>query len=102
MLDFNYIYIFHYYLGSIKPFKKIGGENDSGIKKITHETIMRALDWSYETAVNGGIPGIDSAIELAENSMKKKGTVEQQVNKLIRWQNTKSATSGFLTGLGGD
>lgn len=62
---------------------------------------MKALDWSYETAVNGGIPGTDSAIELADNYMKKKGTLKQKVNRLIRWQNTKCATTGFLTGLGG-
>ena len=62
---------------------------------------MKALDWSYDTAVNGGIPGTDTAIELAENYLKKKGTLKQKVNRLIRWQNTKSVTSGFLTGLGG-
>jgi uncharacterized protein (DUF697 family) len=70
-------------------------------KKITHDSIMKALEWSYETAVNGGIPGTDTAIELAENYLKKKGTLKQKVNRLIRWQNTKSATTGFLTGLGG-
>lgn len=70
-------------------------------KKLTHDSIMKALEWSYETAVNGGIPGTDTAIELAENYLKKKGTLKQKVNKLIRWQNTKSATTGFLTGLGG-
>jgi hypothetical protein len=72
-----------------------------GYKEITQGSIMKALDWSYETAVNGGIPGVDTAIELAENYLKKKGTLKQKVNKLIRWQNTKSATNGFLTGLGG-
>lgn len=71
------------------------------IKKLTHETMMKALDWSFDTAVNGGIPGTDSAIELAENYLIKKGSLIQQVNSLIMWQNTKSATSGFLTGLGG-
>jgi uncharacterized protein (DUF697 family) len=69
--------------------------------KITHDSIMKALEWSYETAVDGGIPGTDTAIELAENYLKKKGTLKQKVNRLIRWQNTKSATTGFLTGLGG-
>ncbi|MGG1940396.1 EcsC family protein [Paenibacillus polymyxa] len=29
------------------------------------------------------------------------GSLSSKVNSLIRWQNTKSATSGFLTGLGG-
>lgn len=70
-------------------------------KKLTHKKIMKLLDWSYDTVVNGKIPGVDSAIELAEDYLKKSGTLEQQVNKLIRWQDTKSATSGFLSGLGG-
>ena len=33
--------------------------------------------------------------------MKKDGSIEDQVNSLIRWQNTKAGTSGFVTGLGG-
>lgn len=70
-------------------------------KKITQETMMKALDWSYETAVNGGVPGFDTAFELAGNYMNRKGTLVQKVNRLIRWQNTKCATTGFLTGLGG-
>lgn len=66
---------------------------------LTQEAIMDAL--SYDKAINGGVPGIDTAIELADNYLKKKGSLEENVNSLIRWQNTKSATSGFLTGLGG-
>lgn len=71
------------------------------IKELTQDVIMDALDWSYDKAINGGIPGMDNAIELADNYLKKKGSLEDKVNSLIRWQNTKSATSGFLTGLGG-
>ncbi|MEH7111563.1 EcsC family protein [Neobacillus niacini] len=71
------------------------------VKTFTHEAMMNTLDWSYDKALNGGIPGMDTAIELADNYLKKTGSLEEQVNRLIRWQNTKSATSGFLTGLGG-
>jgi len=70
-------------------------------KSLTHDTIMKALDWSYDKAINGGIPGMDTAIELAENYSNKRGTLIENANSLIRWQNTKSATSGFLSGLGG-
>ncbi|MGM0780028.1 MAG: EcsC family protein [Bacillota bacterium] len=70
-------------------------------KSLTQDAIMKALDWSYDKAVNGGIPGMDTAIELAENYSSKKGTLIENANSLIRWQNTKSATSGFLSGLGG-
>ncbi|MEH7276499.1 EcsC family protein [Neobacillus vireti] len=71
------------------------------VKTLTHDTMMAALDWSYDKAINGGIPGMDTATELADNYLKKRGSIEEKVNSLIRWQNTKSATSGFLTGLGG-
>jgi uncharacterized protein (DUF697 family) len=70
-------------------------------KSLTQDAIMKALDWSYDKAVNGGIPGMDTAIELAENYSSKSGTLIENANSLIRWQNTKSATSGFLSGLGG-
>lgn len=70
-------------------------------KSLTHDTIMKALDWSYDKAVNGGIPGMDTAIELADNYLQKSGTLDEKVKALILSQNTKSATSGFLSGVGG-
>ena len=69
-------------------------------KKVTHSKMMKALDWSYEMAVNGG-PGLDTAEELANSYIQNNKSSIEQVNSLIRWQNTKSGTSGFLTGLGG-
>jgi len=70
-------------------------------KALTQDALMKALDWSYDKAVNGGLPGIDTAIELAQNYQNKSGSLIEDANRLIRWQNTKSATSGFLSGLGG-
>lgn len=67
---------------------------------LSESKIMQALDWAYEKAVNG-VPGLDSAIELAEDYKEEGGTPYEQANSLIRWQNTKAATSGFITGLGG-
>lgn len=61
---------------------------------------MSALDWGYEKAVNG-VPGLDSAQELAESYMLNGDCKIKQANSLIRWQNTKAGTSGFLSGLGG-
>lgn len=69
-------------------------------KEITQSKIMSALDWGYEVAVDG-VPGLDTAEELAQSYMKNGGSKKDQVNSLIRWQNTKAGTSGFLTGLGG-
>jgi hypothetical protein len=47
------------------------------------------------------MPGLDSAIELAEDYQSRGGTPETQAKSLIRWQISKAGTSGFLTGLGG-
>ena len=69
-------------------------------EELSQNKIMQALDWAYEKAVNG-VPGLDSASELAESYMNKGGALSEQSNSLIRWQNTKAGTSGFLTGLGG-
>lgn len=62
--------------------------------------IEQMLDWAYDKSLNG-IPGMDSAYEMAENFLSKHETADQAIDSLIRWQNTKAATSGFLTGLGG-
>ena len=61
---------------------------------------MRALDFAYDKAVNG-VTGMDSASEIAESYMKCGESKLDQANSLIRWQNAKAGTSGFLTGLGG-
>jgi len=67
---------------------------------LNQNAIMNALDWAYEKAVNG-VPGLDSAQEMATDYLKGEESLSDKANSLIRWQNTKAATSGFLTGLGG-
>jgi len=69
-------------------------------KSLTETKIQQALEWAYDKAMNG-IPGTGTAEELAEQYMKGNGSAVDAANSLIRWQNTKAATSGFLTGLGG-
>lgn len=69
-------------------------------QSLTQEKLMQALDWAYEKSVNG-VAGLDSAVELAEDYINEGGSPCEQANSLIRWQNTKAATSGFITGLGG-
>jgi hypothetical protein len=69
-------------------------------KTIDHSAIMKILDWAYDQAING-IPGIASATELAKEYMNYKGTIYENADSLIRWQNAKAGTSGFITGLGG-
>lgn len=67
---------------------------------VTEAKITDLLNWTYEKSING-LPGTDSAYELAENFLAKQDTTDKAIDSLIRWQNTKSGTSGFLTGLGG-
>lgn len=70
------------------------------VNNLTESKIMEVLNWSYDKAVNG-VVGLDSAYDLAENYKKTDDSLYNQVNSLIRWQNTKAGTSGFITGLGG-
>lgn len=62
--------------------------------------MMKALDWAYEKAISG-LPGMDSALVLAQKYLSQDGNIHDKVNSLIRWQNAKAGTSGFITGLGG-
>ena len=66
----------------------------------TETALLRILDWAYDKATDG-LPGFGSANDLAEDYLMRDGTLSENVNALIRWQNTKAGTSGFLTGLGG-
>jgi uncharacterized protein (DUF697 family) len=76
------------------------GENKMS-ENLTDSKIQQALEYAYEKAIVG-FTGVDSALELAENYKKEyPGNNSEQVDALIRWQIAKSATSGFVTGLGG-
>lgn len=62
--------------------------------------MAKTLDWAYSKAING-FTGVDSAYDLGNSYLLQNGTLEQQVDSLIKWQVAKAATSGFVTGLGG-
>jgi uncharacterized protein (DUF697 family) len=68
--------------------------------ELSESKIIQALNWTYDKAVNG-VSGFDSAEDMANDYLKGSGSLHDKANSLIRWQNTKAATSGFLTGLGG-
>ncbi|MCK5854587.1 MAG: EcsC family protein [Sulfurovaceae bacterium] len=74
------------------------GNNEKS--EITESKMQQALNFAYDKAVNG-VMGLDSAEELAQSYMQTNDSKFEQANSLIRWQNTKAGTSGFLTGLGG-
>jgi len=69
-------------------------------EKVTEGRMRRAMDWAYEASLNG-LPGLPSVYELADSYRKNGGSKIQQANSLIRWQNSKAGTSGFLSGIGG-
>ena len=63
-------------------------------------TMMQALDWAYDKAING-IPGAETAEELGEDYKNESGSLDDHIDSLIRWQIAKCSASGFLSGLGG-
>lgn len=62
--------------------------------------IAKTLDWAYSKAVSG-FTGVNSAYDLGNSYLAQQGSLEAQVDSLIKWQVAKAATSGFVTGLGG-
>jgi EcsC protein family len=69
-------------------------------ENLNKSVIMKALDYGYDKAVNG-LPGMETAEEMAHSYMKGEGTLESQAKDLVMWQIAKASTSGFITGLGG-
>lgn len=51
--------------------------------ELTERKIMQALDWAYDKAVNG-VPGLDSAQEMAEDYLSGDGTLHDKANSLKR------------------
>lgn len=72
----------------------------SGNDNSNNGIISKVFDWAYNKALTGYV-GADSAYQLGDNFLKEKGTLDKQVDKLIKWQLSKAAASGFLTGIGG-
>jgi len=62
--------------------------------------MIQVLDWAYDKAISG-LPGTLSAIDLARDFKNTEESLVENVNSLIRWQISKTATAGFISGLGG-
>lgn len=69
-------------------------------KELTVSTITKCMEWAYDKVVNG-LPGMDSAYELAESYMKESTNPRECAQALIKWQCSKSAINGFATNFGG-
>jgi hypothetical protein len=63
--------------------------------------VLQSIDWAYGHVVDGGLPGIPGAEELANDYIKKYPDREKAIDNLIDWQVFNAGTAGFLSGLGG-
>lgn len=62
--------------------------------------LVQTLEWAYDKAV-GGVPGLESASELAATYQRQFPNADDAIDALIRWQIAKAAAAGFITNLGG-
>ena len=69
-------------------------------KRIPAAPVFRTLDRLYDFSLSG-FPGFETATDLSQSYLYGPGTLRQRANSLIRWQNVKCGSSGFITGLGG-
>jgi hypothetical protein len=70
------------------------------MKLTSSNQVLNMLDTLYDNALEG-LPGSETAVELAEDYLKDNGTVDEAIDSLINWQVAKCGATGFLTGLGG-
>ncbi len=68
--------------------------------KFNKKTIIKILDTIYDNVLEG-LPGTPSIEELAENYVKKNDNKEKAIDSLINYAKAKSATSGFVSSVGG-
>jgi hypothetical protein len=74
---------------------------NSETKDQSQNVILKGIDKIYNAVVDGSVPGTASAAELARSYMAKYSNPRDAANALVRWQNTKAAADGAITGLGG-
>ena len=67
---------------------------------VSEKSMLQILDWVYDKSING-LPGAETAEELADDYLKKNKSINESIDSLVNWQMAKTGTSGFLTNLGG-
>jgi len=82
----------------LDPQKEIKNEDSADNQS---NVVVKAIDKIYGVVVDGSIPGVDSASDLAKTYLAKYKTPIKAANALVRWQNTKAAVDGAITGFGG-
>lgn len=84
-------------------FIKDTGNNVNNMMKSTEEisqnAMMETLNWSYDRVIEG-LPGEKTLDDLIDDYLSKYSK-DEAIEKLIQFQTTKAATSGFITGFGG-
>ncbi len=68
--------------------------------KLTEDLVIKTIDWAYNKAINGG-GGIESAIAMGNEYLKKHHSAESAAKALIKTHVAQAGASGFVTGLGG-
>ncbi|GCE78978.1 EcsC family protein [Komagataeibacter oboediens] len=64
-------------------------------------SFLRFLEWAYQASVHG-VGKTGTAQDMARTYLARHGNDPHRAARaLIRWQNTKAATAGFISGLGG-
>lgn len=66
---------------------------------ISSEAMHEVMEWAYDKSING--IGFGTAVEMAEDYLSESGNLRDKIDSLIRWQNTKAGSAGFVSGLGG-
>ena len=84
--------------GELDPQKEIKNEASADNQS---NVVVKAIDKIYGVVVDGSIPGVDSASDMAKAYLAKYKTPIKAANALVRWQNTKAAVDGAITGFGG-
>ena len=84
--------------GELDPQKEIKNEDSADNQS---NVVVKAIDKIYGVVVDGSIPGVDSASDLAKTYLAKYKTPIKSANALVRWQNTTAAVDGAITGFGG-
>jgi len=62
--------------------------------------LENVLNFCYDQGLTG-LPGSDTVEKFARSYSVENGSEEEKIDRLIRWQMAKCATTGFVTGLGG-
>ncbi|EHJ52863.1 EcsC family protein [Streptococcus macacae] len=87
----------------IKTFvrtKQLVSNNTDQVSKISQEAMSKTLDWAYSKVLNG-IPGQKDIDQFVNDYLAKSADKESAIDKMIKFQTTKAAASGFVTGFGG-